>query len=157
MASQPGLSEGGSGSLYSAADIIEKAQNTWSSLPSFLDWLPGICRSLAETILPDSVPYQVQPVSKIVDETLADQAIVLVVAGVMPVIQECAKHGAGLPPVIRRIQDARITSEDGGALVVSPSILGNELFGNERSHILDRVCIAASASASATVSQDLER
>jgi cephalosporin-C deacetylase-like acetyl esterase len=43
MASQPGWSAGGSLSLYSAAAIMEKAQKTWSSFPSFLDWFEGIC------------------------------------------------------------------------------------------------------------------
>ena len=131
MASQPGWSEGGSGSLYSAADIIEKAQKTWSSLPSFFDWLPGIYRRLAKALLPDSISYQVESFSKIVDQALADQAIVLIVARIVPVVQECAEHGAGLPPVIRRIQDAGITTEDVSARVISPSILGDELFRND--------------------------
>jgi hypothetical protein len=61
IASQPGLSEGGSWSLYSAADIIEKAQKTWSSLPSFFDWLPGIYRRLAKRVASrfDLVPGRV--------------------------------------------------------------------------------------------------
>jgi hypothetical protein len=64
------------------------------------------------------------------NQAFANQIIVLIVACVVPVIQDGAKHGARLPPIVRRIQYARIASQDTRALIVNGGILRNELFGD---------------------------
>jgi len=56
----------------------------------------------------------------------------------MPVVQKSAEHGAGLPPVVRRIQYAGIASEDLDAFFVTSRILRNELFRDQCGNILDR-------------------
>lgn len=75
--------------------------------------------------------YQIKVLSKVVNQPLANHVIVLIVARVMPVVQKSAEHGACLPPVIRRIQYARIASEDIDALFVTGRILRNELFRDQ--------------------------
>jgi hypothetical protein len=88
------------------------------------------------------------PLSELVNQTLADNGIVLVVAGVVPVIQKSAKHGTSLPPIVWRVQYARIAAQHVNPLIVDGRILRNELFGNFRGDVFDRVCsVRALASA----------
>lgn len=83
--------------------------------------------------------------SELVDETIANQAIVLVVARVMPVVEQCAHHGTGLPPVVGWIENARVASQHMNAFVVDGCVLRHELFCNLGRDILDRVYRGESA------------
>jgi hypothetical protein len=65
-----------------------------------------------------------------VDQSLAHQLVVLIVTRVVPIVQQCSKHSARLPPVVRLVQDARIASKNMNTLVVNSRILRNKLFGD---------------------------
>lgn len=75
--------------------------------------------------------------SKLVNHTLAHQVVVLIVAGVVPVVQQGAEHGTSLPPVIRRVQDTRVATDDMIAFVVERGILRDKLFRNLGRDIVD--------------------
>jgi hypothetical protein len=74
--------------------------------------------------------YQIERLSKVMNQAFANQTIILIVTCIVPVVQEGAKHGTRLPPIVWRIQYARITSQDARALIVDDGILRNELFGD---------------------------
>lgn len=78
--------------------------------------------------------------TKLVYQSLADHLIVLIVAGVVPVVEEGTEHGARLPPVVGFVEDTRVTTEYMDALIVDSRILRNELFGDLGGDIVDRGC-----------------
>ena len=80
--------------------------------------------------------------SELVYQSLADHLIVLIVAGVVPVVEEGTEHGARLPPVVGFVEDTRVTTEYMDALIVDSRILRNELFGDLGGDIVDRGCKA---------------
>lgn len=84
--------------------------------------------------------YQVEMFSKLVYQSLADHLVVLVVAGVVPVVEQSAEHGTRLPPVVRWVEDTGVTSQYVYAFVVDGRILRNELFGDLTRDILDGSC-----------------
>jgi hypothetical protein len=88
--------------------------------------------------------YQVEMLSELVYQSLADQFIVLVVAGIVPVVEQGTKHGTRLPPVVGRIEDARVAPKDMYAFVVDGGILGNELLGDLSRDIVDGSCTTVS-------------
>jgi hypothetical protein len=98
----------------------------------------------------DRHTYQIVFLSKLVNQTLANHVVVLIIAGVVPVIQEGAKHGARLPPIVWRVQYARIAAQHVDSLVVDGRILRNKLFGDFGGDIFDRVCTSALATAAHT-------
>jgi hypothetical protein len=71
------------------------------------------------------------------NQTIPDQAVVLIVARVVPVIQQGTEHGACLPPIIRWVKNTRIASENANAFIFNDCILRNELLSNFRRNILD--------------------
>jgi hypothetical protein len=85
----------------------------------------------------DRNTHQIELLAKVVNQTFANQSIVLIVTRIVPVIQESAKHSAGLPPIVWWVQYARITPENVYTFVVNGSILRNELFGDLGGDILD--------------------
>jgi len=90
--------------------------------------------------------YQIKVLSELVDETLADHVVILVVARVVPVVEQGTKHGASLPPVVRLVQNTRIAAEDMNTFVVNSRILRNELLCDLGGYIFDRVWWEALAS-----------
>ena len=84
--------------------------------------------------------YQVEVVAKLVDHGLLDDVVVLAVACVVPVVKENAEHGTSLPPVVWRIQHARIAADDMSAFAVNGRILVHERFGDFGRYSFDRGC-----------------
>ena len=84
--------------------------------------------------------YQILMFSKLVYQSLANHLVVLVIAGVVPVVEQSAEHGTRLPPVVGWVEDTRVTSQYVYAFVVDGRILRNELFGDLTRNILDGSC-----------------
>ena len=77
------------------------------------------------------VRHEVLGGGRLVDEGLLGDVVVLVVAGVVPVVDEGAKHGAGLPPVVRVGQVAgHITRFPAG-------VVFGEVFGSDGGGIFE--------------------
>jgi hypothetical protein len=88
--------------------------------------------------------YQVEMLSELVYQSLADQFVVLVVAGIVPIVEQSTKHSTRLPPVVGRIEDARVASKDMYAFVVDGGILRDELLGDLSRDIIDGSCTITS-------------
>jgi len=77
--------------------------------------------------------------SELVDEGIADQAVVLVIARVVPVVEQCAHHCASLPPVVGWVENTRVSSKNVDAFIVDCCILRNKLFCDLGRDVLDRI------------------
>ena len=84
--------------------------------------------------------YQILMLSELVYQSLANHLVVLVIAGVVPVVEQSTEHGTRLPPVIGWIEDTGVTSQYVYAFIVDSRILRNELFGDLTRDILDGSC-----------------
>ena len=78
--------------------------------------------------------YQILMLSELVYQSLANHLVVLVIAGVVPVVEQSAEHGTRLPPVVGWVEDTGVTSQYVYAFV------RNELFGDLTRNILDGSC-----------------
>jgi hypothetical protein len=70
-------------------------------------------------------------------QSLANHLVVLIVAGVVPVVEQCAEHGTRLPPVVGWVEDTGIPSKYMYAFVVDCRVLRNELFSDLTGDIFD--------------------
>ena len=87
--------------------------------------------------------HQIKMLAKLVNQPISHQIIILVVPSVMPVVEQGAKHSTSLPPVVRRVQNARISAQNMHTLVVNGGILGDELFRDFGRDVLDRLYTGA--------------
>lgn len=123
-----------------------KAQNSWSSLPSSFDWFAGLYRgsglvSMRFPIaaarwtavkLTKSITHIVPVLSGLMYETFTDHVVVGVVSGVVPIVDQLAKHGASLPPIVGWIgQEAGNSGSDLAVVcrIHGPQHLG-DIFGS---------------------------